>query len=155
MHGVGLALIGAAQLALDSLRQHQFHGLSALGTDRRGRLNLGHDGFTADLDFDHKRFRSVALLAIKCPQVVAFQTWGDARQPHWLAAPRAGYDSGLSATEEYVGLRRCGHDAPLHGSGLDLDAIATEVGYLDGATLRTLLRERLGRGVRELRANLR
>jgi transcriptional regulator GlxA family with amidase domain len=43
----------------------------------------------------------------------------------------------------------------LHGSGLDLDAIATEVGYVDGATLRTLLRERLGRGVRELRANLR
>jgi transcriptional regulator GlxA family with amidase domain len=41
----------------------------------------------------------------------------------------------------------------LHGSGLDLDAIAAEVGYVDGATLRTLLRERLGRGVRELRAN--
>lgn len=43
----------------------------------------------------------------------------------------------------------------LHGSGLDLDAIAAEVGYVDGATLRTLLRERLGRGVRELRAGLR
>ena len=43
----------------------------------------------------------------------------------------------------------------LHGSGLDLDAIAAEVGYVDGATLRALLRERLGRGVRELRANLR
>ena len=43
----------------------------------------------------------------------------------------------------------------LHGSGLDVDAIASEVGYEDGATLRTLLRERLGRGVRELRANLR
>jgi transcriptional regulator GlxA family with amidase domain len=43
----------------------------------------------------------------------------------------------------------------LRGSGLDLDAIAAEVGYLDGATLRTLLRERLGRGVRELRAELR
>lgn len=43
----------------------------------------------------------------------------------------------------------------LHGSGLDLDAIAAEVGYVDGATLRTLLRDRLGRGVRELRANLR
>ncbi|WP_342362534.1 GlxA family transcriptional regulator [Terrarubrum flagellatum] len=43
----------------------------------------------------------------------------------------------------------------LHGSGLDLDAIAAEVGYADGATLRTLLRERLGRGVRELRADLR
>ena len=43
----------------------------------------------------------------------------------------------------------------LHGSGLDLDAIAAEVGYVDGATLRTLLHERLERGVRELRASLR
>jgi transcriptional regulator GlxA family with amidase domain len=43
----------------------------------------------------------------------------------------------------------------LHGSGLDVDAIAAEVGYVDGATLRTLLRQRLGRGVRELRADLR
>lgn len=37
-------------------------------------------------------------------------------------------------------------------TGLDLEAIAAEVGYADGATLRTLLRRRLGRGVRELRA---
>jgi len=43
----------------------------------------------------------------------------------------------------------------LHGSGLDLDAIAAEVGYIDGATLGTLLRQRLGRGVRDLRADLR
>lgn len=43
----------------------------------------------------------------------------------------------------------------IQGSSLDLDAIADEVGYVDGATLRTLLRQRLGRGVRELRANLR
>jgi transcriptional regulator GlxA family with amidase domain len=43
----------------------------------------------------------------------------------------------------------------LHGTGLDLDAIAAEVGYVDGATLRTLLRQRLGRGVRDLRADLR
>jgi transcriptional regulator GlxA family with amidase domain len=43
----------------------------------------------------------------------------------------------------------------LHGSGLNVDAIAAEVGYVDGATLRTLLRERLGRGVRDLRADLR
>lgn len=41
------------------------------------------------------------------------------------------------------------------GSGLDLDAIAAEVGYVDGATLRTLLRQRLGRGIRDLRADLR
>jgi transcriptional regulator GlxA family with amidase domain len=43
----------------------------------------------------------------------------------------------------------------LHGSGLDIEAIAAEVGYEDGATLRTLIRERLGRGVRELRSDLR
>jgi transcriptional regulator GlxA family with amidase domain len=43
----------------------------------------------------------------------------------------------------------------IHGGGLDIEAIATEVGYDDGATLRTLLRRRLGRGVRELRADLR
>jgi transcriptional regulator GlxA family with amidase domain len=43
----------------------------------------------------------------------------------------------------------------LHGNDVDLEAIAAEVGYVDGATLRTLLRERLGRGVRDLRADLR
>jgi transcriptional regulator GlxA family with amidase domain len=43
----------------------------------------------------------------------------------------------------------------LHGGGLDIEAIAAEVGYEDGATLRSLLRQRLGRGVRELRAELR
>jgi len=43
----------------------------------------------------------------------------------------------------------------LHGSGMDVDAIAAEVGYVDGATLRTLLRQRLGKGVRDLRADLR
>ncbi|WP_087660539.1 GlxA family transcriptional regulator, partial [Caballeronia terrestris] len=39
--------------------------------------------------------------------------------------------------------------------GYDIEKIASEVGYADPATLRTLLRRRLGRGVRELRAELR
>jgi transcriptional regulator GlxA family with amidase domain len=39
----------------------------------------------------------------------------------------------------------------IRGSSLNLEAIAAEVGYGDGATLRSLLRQRLGRGVRELR----
>ncbi len=39
----------------------------------------------------------------------------------------------------------------LRTSHLNIDAIAAEVGYEDGATLRTLLRRRLGRGVKELR----
>jgi transcriptional regulator GlxA family with amidase domain len=43
----------------------------------------------------------------------------------------------------------------VQGSTLDVESIAAEVGYADGATLRTLLRERLGRGVRDLRADLR
>jgi transcriptional regulator GlxA family with amidase domain len=37
-------------------------------------------------------------------------------------------------------------------SSMDLEAIAAEVGYSDGTTLRTLLRRRLGRGVREMRS---
>ena len=36
---------------------------------------------------------------------------------------------------------------------LTVDRIAEQVGYADGPTLRTLLRRRLGKGVRELRAS--
>jgi transcriptional regulator GlxA family with amidase domain len=38
--------------------------------------------------------------------------------------------------------------------GDDIDAVAAQVGYDDGATLRSLLRQRLGRGVRDLRRDL-
>jgi transcriptional regulator GlxA family with amidase domain len=34
---------------------------------------------------------------------------------------------------------------------LSMDDIAARVGYADGVTLRTLLRHRTGRGVREIR----
>jgi transcriptional regulator GlxA family with amidase domain len=33
-----------------------------------------------------------------------------------------------------------------------IDQIAAQIGYADGMTLRTLLRRKLGRGVKELRA---
>jgi transcriptional regulator GlxA family with amidase domain len=42
----------------------------------------------------------------------------------------------------------------LVASGCDLETIASEVGYADSATLRTLLRRKLGHGVRELRAGM-
>jgi transcriptional regulator GlxA family with amidase domain len=41
----------------------------------------------------------------------------------------------------------------LKTSKLSVDRIAEQVGYADGVTLRTLLRRRMGRGVRELRAS--
>src|SRR5215813_1024901 len=62
---------------------------------------------------------------------------------------------GKSPLSYFQDLRVERAQALLHGTSLDINAIAAEVGYVDGATLRTLLRERLGRGVRELRANLR
>lgn len=40
----------------------------------------------------------------------------------------------------------------LRNGSQSVDQIAAEIGYADGVTLRTLLRRRLGRGVRELRA---
>jgi transcriptional regulator GlxA family with amidase domain len=62
---------------------------------------------------------------------------------------------GKSPLDYFQDLRVERAQSLLHGSGLDIDAIAAEVGYVDGATLRTLLRQRLGRGVRDLRADLR
>lgn len=41
----------------------------------------------------------------------------------------------------------------LQTSTASVDQIAAQVGYADGVTLRSLLRRRIGRGVRELRAN--
>jgi transcriptional regulator GlxA family with amidase domain len=40
----------------------------------------------------------------------------------------------------------------LRSSSSSVDQIAAQIGYADGVTLRTLLRRKLGRGVRELRA---
>jgi len=42
----------------------------------------------------------------------------------------------------------------LVSEGCDLETIAGEVGYADSATLRRLLRRKLGRGVRELRSEM-
>lgn len=49
---------------------------------------------------------------------------------------------------------RIEHAKQLVASGGDLERIAQEVGYADASTLRNLLRRKLGRGVRELRAEM-
>jgi len=50
---------------------------------------------------------------------------------------------------------RIEHAKQLVASGGDLERIAAAVGYADASTLRNLLRRKLGRGVRELRAEMR
>ncbi|MGN6230186.1 MAG: GlxA family transcriptional regulator [Trinickia sp.] len=50
---------------------------------------------------------------------------------------------------------RVEHAQSLLRSGMDLEAVAAHVGYIDGATLGALLRQRTGRGVRDLRGELR
>lgn len=50
---------------------------------------------------------------------------------------------------------RIEHAQHLVSCGCPLETIAGEVGYADAATLRSLLRRKLGRGVRELRAEMR
>jgi transcriptional regulator GlxA family with amidase domain len=43
----------------------------------------------------------------------------------------------------------------LKTSGASVDQIAQQIGYADGLTLRALLRQRLGLGVREIRRGAR
>lgn len=95
-------------------------------------------------------------LAQADPLIARFERWARGNLKEGFSLQEA---AGAIATSARTLQRRCVRveraQSLLHGGRLDLDAIAAEVGYVDGATLGTLLRERLGRGVRELRADLR
>ena len=106
-------------------------------------------------------------LAQANPLILRFERWAREHLKKGFSLQEAAH---AMATNARTLQRRCQAVSPLdyfqdlrverarslvQGSGLDLEPIAAEVGYADGATLRTLLRQRLGRGVRELRADLR
>jgi transcriptional regulator GlxA family with amidase domain len=109
-------------------------------------------------------------LAQADPLILRFERWARENLKRGFSLKRA---AGALATSARTLQRRCDAvlgksplayfqdlrvehaQSLLHGNDIDIEAVAAEVGYADGATLRTLLRERLGRGVRELRAELR
>ena len=74
------------------------------------------------------------------------------RQPANAAAPASRRCCGKSPLSYFQDLRVELAVHLLQTTTLDIENIAGKVGYVDGATLRTLLRRRLGRGVRQLRA---
>src|ERR1700676_2833052 len=109
-------------------------------------------------------------LAHSDPLVERFERWARGRLTHGFslddAAAAAGASKrtlarrmhsvlGKSPLSYFQDLRveRAVH--LLQTSNASVDRIASEIGYSDGVTLRTLLRRRLGRGVREIRSRRR
>ncbi|MDB5777398.1 MAG: helix-turn-helix domain protein [Herbaspirillum sp.] len=100
------------------------------------------------------------------PMVERFEYWARARLAQGFSMSDAA--RAIGASERTLGRRlhavlgksplayfqdlRVAHAVQMLQTGNEsIDQIANQVGYADGATLRTLLRRKLGRGVRELR----
>ncbi|RDS79891.1 helix-turn-helix domain-containing protein [Dyella monticola] len=108
-------------------------------------------------------------LAQADPLIVRFERWAREHLKEGFSLQQAASALAVSARTlqrrcqsvlgksplDYFQDLRVEHARSLVQGGVDLEEIAAEVGYADGATLRSLLRQRLGRGVRELRADLR
>ena len=107
-------------------------------------------------------------LAHADPLIERFEQWARARMAHGFSLAKAACAVGTSERTLARRLERVLGKTPLsyfqdlrveravhrlQTSRASVDAIATEVGYADGVTLRTLLRRKLGRGVRELRGS--
>jgi transcriptional regulator GlxA family with amidase domain len=105
-------------------------------------------------------------LAHADPLIERFELWARARLAQGFSLGEAARAAGASERTLARRLHRVLGKTPLsyfqdlriehavhrlQTSAASVDAIAAEVGYADGVTLRTLLRRRLGRGVRELR----
>ena len=128
---------------------------------------MSTDYLTADLRSSQAPFIIPNRLADADPMILSFERWARQNLKDGFSLQNA---STALATSARTLQRRCDAvlgksplayfqdlrvehaQSLLHGESRDVEAIAAEVGYADGATLRTLLRNRLGRGVREIRA---
>ena len=105
-------------------------------------------------------------LAHADPLIERFEQWARARLAKGFSLSEAAREVGASERTLARRLHRVLGKTPLsyfqdlrvqravhrlQTSSVSVDRIASEVGYADGVTLRTLLRRKLGRGVRELR----
>jgi transcriptional regulator GlxA family with amidase domain len=105
-------------------------------------------------------------LAHADPLIERFEKWARAKMAHGFSLTAAARAAGTSERTLARRLQRVLGKTPLsyfqdlrveravhrlQTSRASVDTIAAEVGYADGVTLRTLLRHRLGHGVRELR----
>jgi transcriptional regulator GlxA family with amidase domain len=122
---------------------------------------------TADLRSSQAPFIIPNHLAQADPMILRFERWATlnlkdgfslqasakalATSAHTLQR-RCHTILGRSPLDYFQDLRVEHAQSLLHRDSYDIEAIAAAVGYADGATLRTLLRDRLGRGVREIRA---
>jgi transcriptional regulator GlxA family with amidase domain len=123
----------------------------------------------ADLRSSQAQFIVPNHLAQADPLVLRFERWARDHLRNGFSLQDAAAALGTSARSlqrrcqailgksplSYFQDLRVEHAQTLLHSGLGLDAAAAEVGYNEGATLGALLRERTGRGVRDLRADLR
>jgi transcriptional regulator GlxA family with amidase domain len=122
---------------------------------------------TADLRSSQAPFIIPHHLAQADPMILRFERWARMNLKAGFSLHRAAKELATSARTlqrrcdavlgksplAYFQDLRVEHaQSLLHRNGQNIEAIAAEVGYADGATLRTLLRNRLGRGVREIRA---
>jgi len=149
------AALAHLDLALWLLRQHS---PSMAGVVARYLMIDARPSQAAYVISDH--------LAHADPLVERFEQWSRARLAQGFSLSEAARAVGASERTLARRLERVLGKTPLsyfqdlriehavhrlQTSAASVDAIAAEVGYADGVTLRTLLRRRLGRGVRELR----
>jgi transcriptional regulator GlxA family with amidase domain len=149
------AALAHLDLALWLLRQHS---PSMAGVVARYLMIDARPSQAAYVISDH--------LAHADPLVERFEQWSRARLAQGFTLSEAARAVGASERTLARRLERVLGKTPLsyfqdlriehavhrlQTSAASVDAIAAEVGYADGVTLRTLLRRRLGRGVRELR----